>query len=139
MRFHPQTRLGVPTIACLSLLISQPCLAHGGDEWPQGAGGPAAQRLFDGSTRAAWTRTWHGPNALATPICPYDIPRCCNDGCPAGLYGPARCADGIIGSVDASTAVACPITVEPSQFERLGYIPNELGLGNVLPAASPAR
>src|SRR5438874_11419758 len=46
-------------------------------------------RLVDGCTRCAWRRTWWGPNALATPLREYYVPRppqCCNcdglfDGC----------------------------------------------------------
>ena len=116
---------------------------------------------FDGSTICAWRRTWHGPNALATPLRSYYMPRvpsyCCGhsdgipgpvvygSGCIAYANGCNGCVDGCGCSVGESFAMpggascqcqngpvssAYPpeaaIGFQPTQFERLGRIANEL-------------
>ncbi len=116
---------------------------------------------FDGSMICAWKRTWHGPNALATPLRSYYMPRvpsyCCGhsdgipgpvvygSGCIAYANGCNGCVDGCGCSVGESFAMpggascqcqngpvssAYPpeaaIGFQPTQFERLGRIANEL-------------
>jgi hypothetical protein len=92
-----------------------------------------SHRVFDGTTRAAWYQTWHGPNALATPLRPYYIPRDWN-WCVAEHYNDAEnCEDG--GIYPAAAAAG----FEPLEFERLGRIPNDFAVSNVAPAADVSR
>ena len=106
-------------------------------------------RLIDGCTKCAWSRTWHAPNALATPLPQYYVPRppqCCRyngyaccDGNPGGPQW-ETCADtncqnrATMASTEISPEAAAGFS--PSQFERLGKIPNELDV--VAPVGGPA-
>jgi hypothetical protein len=102
--------------------------------------------VFDGHTRYMWSRTWHGPNALAEPLNQYYIPRTpANCGC--GGYGcGAGCQGGEAGIACNYGGLPYPATAavgfEPVQFERLGRVPNELdivgAIGNGGPAPAPA-
>jgi hypothetical protein len=96
-------------------------------------------RAIDGCTKCAWSRTWHGPNALATPLSQYYIPRppqcCCYNGC-AGSYGnsagPTWETPASTDCQDRMTLAGSEVSPEaaagfsPAQFERLGRIRNEL-------------
>lgn len=57
---------------------------------------------FDGSMICAWKRTWHGPNALATPLRSYYMPRvpsyCC--GHSDGIPGPVIYGSGYVAYAD---------------------------------------
>jgi hypothetical protein len=88
------------------------------------------------ATICAWKRTWHAPNALATPLRQYYVPRrpgnCCED--PAGM-----CGDAVYGA-ESEHAVGNPyghaeIPVEPRVFDQLGRIPNDLAIAGGLGAA----
>jgi hypothetical protein len=106
-------------------------------------------RLIDGCTKCAWSRTWHGPNALATPLREYYIPRppqcCCYNGCEPCMANPGGAgwempADTNYPSRMTLTSEVSPEAAagfSPAQFERLGKVRNEL---DVLGAAgTPAR
>jgi hypothetical protein len=133
--FSQSIRIIVPLLAAVAI-PSTACFAWGGE--PCGY-------LIDDNTRYAWARTWHGPNALATPLTQYFIPRmsgkCNGDGYAAGC----GCQAGVAG-VGAGQYGAGPYPAdaaagfEPMQFERLGKVPNEMDLGGSLPlpAGAPA-
>lgn len=106
-------------------------------------------RAVDGCTKCAWSRTWHGPNALATPLSQYYIPRppqCCwHNGC-AASYG---CSTEATWDTSADTNCQNRMTLNgievspeasvgfsPAQFERLGKVRNELDV--VGPIGGPA-
>jgi hypothetical protein len=84
---------------------------------------PAANgQAFDMAMFYAWSRTFHGPNALATPLRGYDIPRttaCCGPTLvvappsPCGIDGQPVCLPGF----------------GPVGLERLGLIPNDMNFG----------
>lgn len=127
--FSKSVRILVPLLVALAAPATS-CFAWYG--W--------GRDVFDGSTLYAWERTWHGPNALATPLGQYYIPRTpgfCNfdgyaneGGCPAG----AVC--------NGNGALPFPkeagVGFEPVQFERLGQVPNDLDVGTAAPSG-PAR
>ena len=83
---------------------------------------------YPGETLHAWRRTWHGPNALETPLRGYYVPR---------LAG--RCDRQFCSYFEASFPPQAAVGFEPLRFERLGQIPNDLDLGGDLPAAVPSR
>ena len=105
-------------------------------------------RLIDGCTKCAWSRTWHAPNALATPLRQYYVPRppqCCwYNGSVA--YGDSACATWesqggtncqnqlAVASSDVSPEAA--LGFSPAQFERLGKIRNELDVVSPVGGAS---
>ena len=105
--------------------------------------GQRTWRVFDGTTLAAWSRTWHGPNALATPLSQYYIPRTpaycnlegCDDGSGYSAAGPCQ-SQGAVGCMYVAEG---GVGFEPIQFERLGRIPNDLELSGAPPATSPSR
>jgi hypothetical protein len=108
------------------------------------AGGPCGC-LIDCNTKYQWARTWHGPNALATPLNQYFTPRV-----------PGRCGSGSsyaswnecnrTGQYGAAYPPEAATGFEPVYFERLGQVPNELDLvggmvgpaSGVAPASRPA-
>ncbi len=103
--------------------------------------------VIDGCTICNWRRTWWGPNALATPLRQYYIPRppeCSQcDGYKYGyVLGSYPAADS---SMRPDSAISPDATAGfwPGHFERLGHIRNELDvLGPVgLPghASPPVR
>jgi hypothetical protein len=102
------------------------------------------ERIVDGHTRYMWSRTWHGPNALAKPLRQYYIPRTRGHYDSDGYIGDGGCQDegtaGIAvqyGGLPYPTAAVA--SFEPMQFERLGRVPNELDILNgPLPAAGAA-
>jgi hypothetical protein len=122
----------VLAVLAASLFTSRQGAAFSGSAWAacpnHGQHGPV---MFDGTTRAAWSRTWHAPNAFLTPLCQYNIPRYCNSYEPSGGVG-CRMGNGEASVNGAGCAV------EPAGFERLGQIPNDLDLGP-LPVASGPR
>jgi hypothetical protein len=106
---------------------------------------------FDSATICAWKRTWHAQYAPATPLRPYFVPRLPGR-CDREVYATGADCDG--GSLYGGAAVTynypapgpgwmyCPeagIGFEPVQFQRLGQIPNDLGVGSEPPAAAPTR
>jgi len=126
------------TIRALFLAISVVVLPAACFAWC-GAGG-----WHDGHTRYMWSRTFHGPNALATPLNEYFIPRTPNNCGPATYGCGAGCQEesGIAcnyGGLPYPTAAAAGF--DPVQMERLGRVPNELDIvgviGPVAPGAAP--
>jgi hypothetical protein len=114
---------------------------------------PNDWHVVDCYTRCAWRRTWYGPNALATPLREYYVPRppaCCwcgdhmdgvrggRDYFVGGSYAMANCAN----CEDRNVAMGSEISPEaaagfsPAQFERLGKVRNELDV--VGPIGAPA-
>jgi hypothetical protein len=105
---------------------------------------------FDGSTLAAWSRTWHGPYALATPISSYYVPRTPACGCHSNF---AACANGCtFVNADESVPVrassnsngyapACALNggfpCAEGGFELLGRIPNDMAIASPLPVGAP--
>ncbi len=107
---------------------------------------------FDGSTLCRWSRTWHGPNSLRQPLDPYFIPRR-TDPCDFGGY--ARCCGdhGCQMAIERDYVMEHPVAYEDGNafadgglsdaglqpgLERLGQIPNDLGIAGAMPAG-PAR
>lgn len=103
-------------------------------------------------TWRAWKRTWHGPNALATPLRPYSTPRtsawCEYEGCAAHcgshveIFSPPVRGDhcGCSGQrADGSPHSLYGLSVDDCRFERLGQVPNDMELSAGLPAATSAR
>ena len=112
---------------------------------------PNDSLAFDSATICAWKRTWHAQYAPATPLRGYFVPRMPGR-CDREIYtSGCDCAGG---SLDSESAVPfnCPapgpgwmyrpeagIGFEPVQFQRLGQIPNDLGVGSEPPAGAPQR
>jgi hypothetical protein len=112
---------------------------------------PPSSRACDQEMIWAWKRTWHAPNALATPLRGYFIPRYpgrCDREAYAGGWS---CANNLVcagpGMAQADCMSQTPrwddvrragIGFEPVQFERLGQIPNDFGLEGVPPAEASA-
>lgn len=111
-------------------------------------------RLVNGCTRCAWRRTWYGPNALATPLNPYFIPRpaqCCNcgglfDGCGYAVNESYGTCDGERCDTASAANVYPPELGDafgPAKLERLGQIRNEMDMvgaaGGPAHASAPAR
>ena len=119
--------LAAPTSACLAW-----------DGWTAGCG-CCQFRFIDDCTLCAWRRTWWGPNALATPLRQYYIPRppaCCSydgylNGCGYAVGESFASSDEIMyGNVAGTPGSAYPQEAgagfSPAHFERLGQIRNEL-------------
>ncbi|HEX4415668.1 MAG TPA: hypothetical protein VH107_18690 [Lacipirellulaceae bacterium] len=98
--------------------------------------------IIDGHTRYMWARTWYGPNALATPLTDYFVPRD-PENCHSSNYGHGGCQSDVApGGPNQYGAYPYPVsaaaTFEPPQFEHLGKIPNELELaGAGFPMGAP--
>jgi hypothetical protein len=100
--------------------------------------------IVDGHTRYMWARTWYGPNALATPLNDYFIPRC-PDNCSGNVsgYGHGGCQSGEMNAGPTMYGnypypIAANASFYPVQFEHLGRIPNELeAAGFGMPAGAP--
>jgi hypothetical protein len=104
---------------------------------------------FDSATWCAWQRTWYGPYALARPLRQYYVPRYpgrCDRDVYAGRWGSAgdgtsMCDETIEGRSHEESSWAYPpqagLGFGPSRFERLGQIPNDLGIGGTSPAGTP--
>ncbi len=122
------------------------------------AGGPAHCHhgywpFVDRSTICAWHRTWHGPNALATPLNGYFMPRppagCAYDGYAAGCgcgevigksyvtMWPEGC-DGELVCYGVPDCDSAALGLEPSGLERLGQVPNDLELAGGLAGERPS-
>jgi hypothetical protein len=106
---------------------------------------------FDSATICAWKRTWHAQYAPATPLRPYFVPRMpgrCDREAYAGGWD---CAGDPLSSGHAYRynypapgpgwmyPPEAGIGFEPVQFQRLGQIPNDLGVGAADPAGVPTR
>ena len=139
----------LPLLGILSAANSA-CLAC--DGWAAYCGWQPQWRLVDDCTRCAWRRTWNGPNALATPLREYFIPRpprCCScDGYAAGCgYAVGEsytaCDSANCENLSDETRVACPVDAStgfaPVQYERLGQIRNELDIAGPVGAPCPPR
>jgi hypothetical protein len=111
---------------------------------------PNVGSACDTAMICAWQRTWHGPNALAMPLRGYFIPRVpgrCDRAAYAGGWDwDARA--GYVASCAAhgecsNTSGGFPyppeagIGFEPVQFERLGKLPNDFGVGPQPSVAAP--
>jgi hypothetical protein len=132
-----------PVIGALTLrLVSGTLLAFGM--------APTDSLAFDSATWCAWQRTWHGPYALATPLRQYYVPRYpgrCDRDDYAGRWGYAgdgtclTCDGTIEGRSDHESSWAYPpqagLGFGPTKLERLGQIPNDLGIGGTQPAGTP--
>jgi hypothetical protein len=108
-------------------------------------------RVVDDCTKCAWSRTWHAPNALATPLREYYVPRpaqCCSySSCAAG-YGKITgvtwetpCGIDCQNRITLTSAEVSPDAsagFSPAQFERLGTIRNELDVGGPAPSRAAA-
>jgi hypothetical protein len=121
--FSRSIRFAVPLVAA-TIIPSGICFAWYGTN----------SRYFDGHTRYMWSRTWHGPNSLASPLTQYHVPRTPGN-CGSGDYGAAlSCTNGVAAGV-AGPYSGLPYSApgfEPVQFERLGRVPNELDIiGNL--------
>ena len=112
---------------------------------------PPSSHACDPEMIWAWKRTWHAPNALATPLRGYFIPRFpgrCDRAAYADGWSCANnlgCADPGMVHTDGMSqtprwdyAPRAGIGFEPVQFERLGQIPNDFGLEGVQPAGASA-
>jgi hypothetical protein len=116
---------------------------------------------FDGSTLCRWSRTWHGPNSIWRPLSPYYVPRPA-DPCLHGVYGHGwhagnRYADGCyadgcgyaveggyfnenVAEYDGENLTGYgDLPAIPVGLERLGQIPNDLGISGGAPTGAPAR
>ena len=111
---------------------------------------PSDSLAFDSATLCAWHRTWHGPYALATPLRGYYVPRCagrCDRDVYSDRWGYAgngtcmTCGEAIEGCNNPESAWAYPpqagVGFGPARLERLGQIPNDLGIGVAQPAGTP--
>jgi hypothetical protein len=117
-------------------------------------------RAGDGTTLCRWSRTWHGPNSIWRPLTPYFIPRpadpclyggygrsCYEDssfayGCGFAVEGEGRyISEDFIGYEDDSLTGYGEAPVVPVGLERLGQIPNDMGIadGAAAPAVRPGR
>jgi hypothetical protein len=110
----------------------------------------------DGTTLCRWSRTWNGPNSIWRPLTPYYVPRpadpCLNggygrssydhisygDGCGFAVEGgyydenPGQYARGELSGYEESPVI-------PVGLERLGEIPNDLGISGGAAGSAPAR
>ena len=112
---------------------------------------PSGSLACDSAMICAWQRTWHGPYAPATPLRGYFVPRMPGR-CDREVYSTGcDCAGDSLGS-ESAVRFNCPapgpgwmyppeagIGFEPVQFQRLGQIPNDLGIGAAPPAGAPRR
>jgi hypothetical protein len=129
--------------ATCSVLAGQVRAEEGGAYWYSG-------KFFDGSTMCKWKRTWHGPNSLDQPLSRYYVPRpmsACGrmgyspwdetvSGCSYGSYG--GCENGNCAGRDDHMPAGHVVTSCPGMqagFERLGQIPNEIGIAGAVPNA----
>jgi hypothetical protein len=112
---------------------------------------PKTGLAFHGATLAAWHRTWHGPNALETPLREYFIPRLPGH-CDRAAYAETlEYVDSngdvvpVHGKVDypAPCPSANPVSVGTTcltvRSERLGQIPNDLDSETTMAVGTPGR
>jgi hypothetical protein len=113
---------------------------------------PSLSQAFDSATVCTWKRTWHAQYAPATPLRGYFVPRL-----PGRCDREANAAefDCAVGSFYGGNAAPyndpapgpgwmyrpeAGIGLEPVQFQRLGQIPNDLGVASETPSAgAPPR
>jgi hypothetical protein len=124
---------GFPFFVALLATMSSVGFCHGGHG-----------EHFDGTTMCRWSRTWHGPNSIWRPLRPYYIPRP-PDPCQYGGHGCRFAVEvdyfaentaesentGIVG-FGASPEI-------PVGLERLGQIPNDVGISTGATTGPPAR
>jgi hypothetical protein len=96
---------------------------------------------FDGSVRAAWSRTWHAPTPWSTPLTPYYVPRTPPYGCEGDFAGCASRCGANVESCSGDLAEDLRGNGEycgvEGGFERIGQIPNELGIAGPAPPSAP--
>jgi hypothetical protein len=102
----------------------------------------SAWHILDCHTRAMWSRTWHGPNALATPLNEYYIPRTPADCIRPGGYNCGAVCENVEGGIACSYGgrpypSSAAAGFDPVQSERLGRIPNELDIVGAVGAVGP--
>jgi hypothetical protein len=112
---------------------------------------PGTSLAFDGSTFAAWHSTWHGPNALESPLRTYYIPRspghCDRPAYSEGFEctefndnGPIDQGSIVYGTpCDLSVALSACSACLSVRSERLGQIPNDLEAAASVPVGAPGR
>ena len=128
--------------------VATTCTCQASDYCPPQSG--AHGKVFDGSTRCRWQRTWHGPNDIWRPLTAYYIPRPA-DPCKYGSHGQGWAGSNGCGvtangeyiledeaSTEYGPTVQYGYTEAPglqAGMERLGQIPNDLGIAGGVPAA----
>lgn len=109
---------------------------------------------FDGTTLCRWRRTWYGPNDIWRPLTPYYVPRPA-DPCKYGGNGHRHGGHGHWGGADGccemieggyyaeedlayegGTADQLAYSEAPG-MERLGEIPNDMGIAGGVPTTPP--
>jgi hypothetical protein len=112
---------------------------------------PNASLACDSHTICAWRRTWHAQYAPATPLRGYFVPRmpgrCDREVFAAGCdyAGGSPYSDGTAPFNYPAPGPGwmyhpeAGIGFEPVQLQRLGQIPNDLGVGTEPPAGAPPR
>jgi hypothetical protein len=131
----------------LASMVAAPTLACGAGDCASCSHHGHAH-FFDGTTMCRWYRTAHGPNSIWRPLSAYYVPRPA-DPCKYGggrCYGPGgyeiamNFEDFSEDSAEYDRA-ELPAYAEspeiPVGLERLGRIPNDLGIS--AGAAAPAR
>jgi hypothetical protein len=112
---------------------------------------PKTGLACDWATFAAWSSTWHGPNALETPLRQYSIPRYPGQCDRAAYTGGYEYIDSngnaIIVQESVNHPAPCPTPDPvaactgclPVRSERLGQIPNDLESETSIVANGPGR
>ena|SRR3990172_602241 len=129
----------------LATILATPghCLAGGSTDCA-----PWYCPFVDGTTLCAWHRTWHGPNALTTPLTGYYIPRlpayCGYNDCAGNCAEPVGESYVTLWELEgerepAADCFPADLGLESSGLERLGQVPNDLELSAGVPGASPNR
>lgn len=100
-------------------------------------------RHFDGSTLCRWKRTWHGPNANWTPLSSYSIPRPADPCLPGNRYYGCKAVSyatavdfAYFAPENSECAYADSAALQPG-LERLGHVPNDLGIAGALAEGPP--
>jgi hypothetical protein len=112
--------------------------------------GDRHEKVFDGSTLCRWQRTWHGPNDIRRPLTAYYVPRPadpCQYGSRGHWGGDSGCSETIESNylLEGESAYENGVEVQygysdspglQAGMERLGQIPNDLGIAGGVPAAA---
>lgn len=102
--------------------------------------------IADGYTHYMWARTWHAQNSVTMPVNPYFVPRSPADCRSGAFYAPGGSATGVANGEPNQYgaypyAPGAAVGFEPVSAERLGKVPNEMSVGNLLqptPGGAPA-
>jgi hypothetical protein len=139
-----------PLILAVNVAAAYPTECNAGDPTANSCCCHHLGNHFDGSTRCRWHRTWHGPNAVWQPLSPYYIPRppdsckyghnvyragydASGFGCACGASGNYLADGSIVPGPDAAHGYGENPGMQAG-FERLGQIPNDLGISSNIPA-----